>query len=96
MINPVKKCIQITIHYPSVARPDGGLCLTNGLMRTAIGAKPVAAVMEVFLPARLQHLCNRLLNKPILYRRYTQLAGAAIWLGDLDAAYRFGTVCPVL
>ena len=64
-----------------MARPDRGLCLANGLVRTAIGSKPVAAAMEVFLPARLQHLCNRLLDKPIQHRRYSQLAAAAIWLG---------------
>jgi hypothetical protein len=54
--------------------------------------EPVRARQEVRLEHRLQHQPGRLLRHPVADRRYAQRPLAAIWLRDVHAPGRRGTV----
>ena len=64
-------------------------------MRRASGPKPVAVIRERSVPALLQHLKHRLLDKSIQHRRHSELSHpASVRLVDLDSLDRLRLVGP--
>ena len=66
--------------------------LVKRLVRASFGSKTVAKSGEGGLPYFAEYPVDGLLNKPILYRRNTQLSGAAVTLGDFNPTNGLGVV----
>lgn len=82
MVNTVKEGFQIQIYYPFLALLYFAPRLIYRLMRIAVRPESIAVGVKVRFPDRGQHLCNRLLDKPVYDRRYSQLALASVRFGD--------------
>lgn len=94
VIDPVEERFQVQVDYPAVAGPDIGLQLPHGLMRRTVGAKSVAAVVEVGFPLRRDHLGNGLLDETIEHRRDAERALRPVRLRYFHAPDRLRAVRP--
>jgi hypothetical protein len=93
--DPVEEFLQIQVHHPAVAFGHIVLCPRHRLMRRASGSKPVAVIGKRPVPASLQNLKYRLLDKAIPHRRHPKLPDpATVRLVDLDSLDRLRSVGP--
>ena len=65
VIHSIEKFLQVEIYHPAVSFGNVLLCLTHRLPRTMPRSKTVAGFGERRVPAPLQNLQHRLLNKAI-------------------------------
>ena len=66
----------------------------DGLMCTATRTEAIAVLAEGWIKHRLQHLQQRLLDEPILYRRDAKFALASVRLRNHDPSHRLRPVGP--
>jgi hypothetical protein len=94
VIDAIKEFLQININHDP---PTGLHELLRGyyrIMSTPPGPKTVAVFTERRIKQRLQYLQQGLLNQPIRYRRYAQLALASVRFRDHYPSHRTGPVRP--
>jgi hypothetical protein len=94
MIDAIKEFLQINIYHDPPTRLDEPLRGYYRIMSTPPGPEAVAVFAERRVKQRLQHLQQGLLNQPIRYRRYAQLALASVRFRDHYPPYRTGPVRP--
>ena len=69
----IEEPLHVNVHYPLVSGFDMCLGCFHCLMRITSRSESVAVVTERWLELRTEYLMHRLLDEPVLYRRYTQL-----------------------
>src|SRR3989344_447162 len=92
VVDSIEEFLQINVYDGSVSRLHVLLRSTDRIERTPVGPKAVGVLRDPRIEQGLQHLPQRLLDEPIRYRRYTQLAHSAIRFRNLHAPYRLWPV----
>src|SRR5690606_26165712 len=94
VVDAVEELFQVHDRHDTAARLDVRLRGKYRVLRTPSRPEAVTMLAEGGIQQGLQHLQQRLLNQPVRYRRDTQLALAAVGLGNHHTAYRPWPVRP--
>src|SRR5712692_3885813 len=92
MVDPIEEFLQVNIHHPVIPLTEILLGFGHGLMGRASRTKPVTVLRKRWVPARLQHPEDRLLDEAVHHCRYPQLSDAAFWLRDFNPPDRLRVV----
>ena len=88
VVDPIEELFEVEIHDPAVTLGYVALGGRHRLMRRSSGSEPEAGRGERLIPAALQHLQHRLLNKAVQSGRNAKLAHSTVRLGDFHMLHR--------
>jgi hypothetical protein len=96
VIDLIKEGFEVDVDYPALSRLDVFLCRPYRVMRAPARSESVTVGAETFFENRAQYLVDRLLDKSVQYRGYSQRPLASIGFGYLNGPDRCRLVfaCP--
>jgi hypothetical protein len=96
MTELVEEAVDVGVYHPCPARPYRFAYRLDGLMRVALGPKPIRARQKAGLKDRLEHDLQGLLDHPITHIGNTQRALFRFTrFRDPNSPNRSGTIRPV-